>query len=85
VQFHEFGDAPSGVVFVAEADHALTNEDEALIGDRDPVGVAAEILQHLLGSAPGRFGVDDPGTVLQLAQELCPRLLRGPRGTLPPK
>ena len=31
-----------------------------MVGDGDAVGIAAEILQHVLGSAEGWFGVDDP-------------------------
>lgn len=31
-----------------------------MVGDGDAVGIAAEILQDVLGSADGRFGVDDP-------------------------
>jgi hypothetical protein len=31
-----------------------------MIGDGDAVRVAAEILEHVLGSAEGQFGVDDP-------------------------
>src|SRR4029077_15558682 len=31
-----------------------------MVGDGDAVGVAAEILQDVLGSAEGWFGVDDP-------------------------
>ena len=31
-----------------------------MVGDGDAVGIAAEILQDVLGSAEGWFGVDDP-------------------------
>src|SRR3974377_51853 len=31
-----------------------------MVGDGDAVGIAAEILQHVLGSAEGWFGADDP-------------------------
>ena len=31
-----------------------------MVGDGDPVGIAAEILQDVLGAAEGWFGVDDP-------------------------
>src|SRR5438874_8443101 len=31
-----------------------------MVGDGDAVGIASEILQHVLGSAEGWFGVDDP-------------------------
>ena len=31
-----------------------------MVGDGDAVGIAAEILQHVIGSTEGWFGVDDP-------------------------
>ena len=31
-----------------------------MIGNRDPVGVAADVVHHLLGAGEGRLGVDDP-------------------------
>jgi hypothetical protein len=31
-----------------------------MVGDGDAVGIAAEILQDVLGSAEGWFGVNDP-------------------------
>src|SRR5207248_4488431 len=31
-----------------------------MVGDGDAVGIAAEVLQDVLGSAEGWFGVDDP-------------------------
>jgi len=31
-----------------------------MVGDGDAMGIATEILQHVLGSAEGWFGVDDP-------------------------
>ncbi len=45
---HAFGRALS-VVFVPEADVVARDRDEACVGDGDPVGVAGEVLQHLLG------------------------------------
>src|SRR5713101_930363 len=33
---------------------------DPMIGNRDPVRVAAEVIHHLLGSGERRFGVDDP-------------------------
>jgi hypothetical protein len=33
---------------------------DPMIGNRDPVGVAADVVHHLLGPGEGRLGVDDP-------------------------
>lgn len=38
----------------------MRQRDQAVVGDGDAVGIAAEILQDVLGSAEGWFGVDDP-------------------------
>jgi len=34
--------------------------DDPMIGDGDPVRVAANVIHHLLWSGEGRFSVDDP-------------------------
>lgn len=34
--------------------------DEAMVRDRDTVGVAGEIVENVFGTAEGRLGVDDP-------------------------
>lgn len=47
-------------VIPAEGDSLVVEGDDTVIGDRDAVGIAAEIAQHLPGSGEGRFGIDDP-------------------------
>jgi hypothetical protein len=42
---------------------------EAVIGDGDAMGVAGEIAEHMMGTAEGRLGVDDPVLTEQGAQE----------------
>jgi hypothetical protein len=59
-QFHNLGRAPGAIVFVAKAYDAVADEDEALVGNGHPMGVAAEILQHLFRAAPRGVSVDDP-------------------------
>ncbi len=49
-----------GGVAPAEGDLAVRQCDQAMVGDGDAVGIAAEILQDVIGSAEGWFGVDDP-------------------------
>src|SRR5271169_2493012 len=38
---------------------------ESMVGNRDSVGIAAQVVHHLLRSGEGRFGVDDPLQVVQ--------------------
>jgi hypothetical protein len=49
-----------GVVLVAESDHAVVEGDQPLIGDGDTMGVSGEVLEHLLGTAERRLGVNHP-------------------------
>ena len=48
------------VVPPVELDLPVFDIHDSMIGNRDPVGVAADVVHHLLGSGEGRFGVDDP-------------------------
>ena len=48
------------VVFLAEADAAVRDGEEAVVGDRRAVGVAAEVGEDAGGNVEGRLGVDDP-------------------------
>ena len=65
---HDLGLVAVAVVLPLEGDHAVFQFEDAPVGDRDTVGVAAEILQHVLGSTEGRFGVDHPFLLLERRQ-----------------
>src|SRR5215510_6284917 len=82
LQFHGLRAPLGSVVCVTETDHAVTVEDEPGIGNGYPMGVAAEVLQHLLRAAPGRLGVDNPGATLQPPEERLPRSRLGQCGAL---
>ena len=43
-----------------EGDGAAVEGEDAAVGDGDPVGVARQVSEHLLRSAEGWLGVDDP-------------------------
>jgi len=64
----------------AEPDLLIVEADEALIGDCDAVGVAAEIGDDLLGTGEGGLGVDHPIVMVQCAQEPAQLLRVGQRG-----
>jgi hypothetical protein len=49
-----------GRVTPAKGNLAVRQCDQAKVGDGDAVGIAAEILQDILGSAEVWFGLDDP-------------------------
>ena len=44
----------------AKAHLSVLEADEPSVGDGDPMGVAGQILQNVLGSAERRLGVDHP-------------------------
>ncbi len=48
------------VVFPAEADRAVVERQDTLVGDGHAVGVAAEIVEHAGGAVEGGPGVDHP-------------------------
>jgi hypothetical protein len=63
-----------------------------MVGDRDTVRVAPDVIHHLLGSVKGRLGVDDPfdlaNTIEMPAEDLgisvdCPRSVAGRRTKAP--
>ena len=56
------------IILPAEADPAFGKTDQAAVGDGDAMGIAAEIIQHLLGSAERSLGVDDPANAAQRPQ-----------------
>ena len=57
---HHLGNAAGAIVLPAETDSAVFESYEAAVGDGDPMGIAGEIGEHLLGAAERRFGKDHP-------------------------
>src|SRR5258708_5321253 len=58
----------AAVVLPLESDLAVVGREQTLVGDSYPVGVAAQIFDHLRGSAKGRLGVDHPVLLSQGSQ-----------------
>ena len=59
------------VVLVAERDAGRVGGDEPAVGDRDPVGVAGQIGQHLLGPGERPLAIDEPLGLVQRSQIGC--------------
>jgi hypothetical protein len=53
----------------AEGDLVLVERDQPMVGDGDPVGVTAEILQNMVGTSKGWFAVDHPVVTEERPQE----------------
>src|ERR1035438_3752913 len=69
--------AAVSVVFLAKCDVAVGHGQESMIGDGDAVGVACQVVEHILRSAEGAFAVDDPLLTKERPQERGKSLLRG--------
>ena len=61
---------PVGRVSPAEGHLAILHLDQAAVGDGHPVRIASQILEDMLGTAKGRFGIDHPVQSLELSEEL---------------
>ena len=80
---HELDGVDGGGISVlgAETDGVPVEGDEALVGETDPVGVTAEVLEDVLRSAEGTFGVDHPRLRIQVVLEVSEIRGVGQRGT----
>jgi hypothetical protein len=58
-----------GIILPAEGDLVVLEGDEAMVGDGDAMGVAAEIAEDVMGTAERGFGIDDPIVTEQGTQE----------------
>ena len=68
---HHPGAIPVVPVPVAEGDASAGDGDEAVVGDGDAVGVAAEVVESSVGTIEGRPTVDHPLVVPEIGQELA--------------
>ena len=66
-----------GIILPTESNLVMLESHEAVVGDGHAMGVAGEIAEHMMGTAEGRFGVDDPVLTEQGAQEGAERFLVG--------
>ena len=60
VQGHQLGLVAMGRVSPAERHSAILHMDEPPVGDGDPVRVASQVFEDLLGAPKGALGMDDP-------------------------
>ena len=48
---------------------AVMDVEDAVIADRDPVGISAEVLKDTLDAIEGRLAIDDPFLMIDLSPE----------------
>jgi hypothetical protein len=58
-----------GGVSPAKGNLSALEGDEAVIGDRHAVGIAAEVAENMFGTTEGRFAVDHPVVTEEGAEE----------------
>ena len=66
-----------GIILPAKSNLILCESHEAVVGDGHAMGVAGEIAEHMMRTAEGWLGVDDPVLTEQGAQERVEGLLVG--------
>ena len=59
----------SRIVAPTKCDGAAIEGNETVVGDGDTVGVAPEVADHVLGTAEGGLGIDDPVLVKQRSEK----------------
>ena len=70
IQAHELGLVAVGAVFPSEGHLTLLHGDQTLVGDGDPIAIAPEVVEDLLGPGKGRLAVDDPVLSCRLAESI---------------
>ena len=68
-QGHRFDLIASAIIFPLEPDLIVFDVEQAVIGDGDAVGIAAHVVEHLLGSCERSFGIDNPIALFQVCQK----------------
>src|SRR5579863_9498690 len=63
--------AAMGIVLPTKADRFVRHPEQTVVGDGDPMRVASEIVENMLGSAERGLGVDHPILSEQGSQEGC--------------
>jgi len=48
------------IILPAEGDVIILEGDKTVVGDGDAMGIASQITQHMMGTAEGGLGIDDP-------------------------
>ena len=66
-----------GIVSPAEGDAIVFEGHEAVVGDRDPMGVAGQVVENMFGTAEGWLGVDYPVLLAELPEEVAECIRRG--------
>ena len=65
-----WGDGNGITILGGEADAVVVDANESAVGDADPVGISAEVVENLLWATEGSFAVNDPIDAVELVFQL---------------
>ena len=57
------------IISPSKGNMAVLDGEDAVIADRNPVSISAEVLKDPLGAIEGRFAIDDPLFMVELSPE----------------
>ena len=57
------------IISPSKGNIAVLVGEDAVIADRNPVGISAEVLKDPLGAIEGRFAIDDPLLMIKMSPE----------------
>lgn len=69
-QGHDLALVAVPAVAEGKGDDSIFNVEDAVVGNGDAVGIAAEVVKDFFGSAERRLGVDDPRLLTKLGDEM---------------
>ena len=69
--------AAVSVILPSEGDLAVGNGDETVIGDGDTMGIAGQVMQHMLRPSEGAFRIDHPILAKEWPEESMKGFLSG--------
>ena len=69
LELHGLFTAIVGIISPEKRNIAIPVGRDAIIADRDPVGISAEVLKYPLGATEWRFAIDNPLLVIELFSE----------------
>ena len=70
IKRHDLAGVPVLSVLVVEHDLVVMHRNDAMVGDGHPVGVPAEVIEHLFRSGKGLLGVDHPFLLFKFPDQL---------------
>ena len=66
---HGFLTVMVGIIPPEERNLAISDGEDAVITDRDPMGISAEVLKDPFGAIEGGFAIDDPWFAVEMPAE----------------